>query len=93
MVNEFSCLDDNPDREKLLSIVFQNVMGLKPHQAQIKADFGIMSGDILLFAECHTNPNNKLTIEEFDILRYTGSVNLNASNGLVCYVRKNLQKQ
>ena len=76
-------------KQPTIKICFHNVAHLRYHLDYIKADFGMMNADLLLFAECHSKPTQKaeLDIPGFKLIHLSGSNEPNASNGLACYMR------
>jgi exonuclease III len=97
MKNIFPFLEDLPKpssqewfvQNPTIKICFHNVANLSYHLDYIKADFGMMNADVLLFAECHSKPTQKaqMAIPGYKLIHLSGSNEINASNGLACYMK------
>jgi hypothetical protein len=80
------------NNKKSISIIYHLVDGLTAKLPYIKADFGHMSADILILAQCHSNPRDESMMEASKINGYTlcnmtGSTKMNAKNGIALYIR------
>jgi hypothetical protein len=69
--------------------MYHNIDGLLAKLPYIKADFGHMSADILIFGQCHTNPNDnaKYELEGYTLYKLTGTTIIDSKSGIALYIR------
>lgn len=99
--NLFPFLHEVPNKNLLfhngnsLKVLYHNIFGLLKKLDDIRMDPAVQAADILLFTNCHTSPKekDKLTIDGFTLLHLTGSKNIDATNGLACYVKDEIKSQ
>ena len=73
-------------------MLYHNVEGLATNLPFICADFGTMNADILMFAECHTNPERaeSIQIPGYQRLLLTGSTEFGSRTGLTLFVKQSM---
>jgi hypothetical protein len=93
IIDKYPFLTQSTDTVKRsISIMYHNIDGLLQKLPCIKADFGHMSTDILILAQCHTNPIDANQIANYEIEGYTlhkltGTTIKDSKSGIALYIR------
>jgi len=88
-VNQFKFLD-LPEKDGYINIVFHNIAGYRRKFPYLNSDLACRKADMLLFSECHSNPNRDagLNLNDFRLVRMTGSTDPNSACGQICFLHK-----
>ena len=83
--------DFNP-RDFDLNIMALNIRSYKKHMKDICMDRGFMNSDVILLCETRTRPDDRqmINLSGYALKYCSGSNQLNASNGQMCFVRDEL---
>jgi hypothetical protein len=90
-VNQFKFLESTKD-DGFINILFHNIAGYRRKYTFLKSDLACRKADMLLFSECHSNPqrDGSLVLNDFRLVRMTGSIDPNSACGQICFVHKDM---
>jgi hypothetical protein len=85
ILNERSDFNDN-----IINIMFHNIATYRRKYDYLNTDFACKNCDILLLSECHTMPDrdNGLVLDDFRMIRMSGTNDPNSASGQVCLLNK-----
>jgi len=88
-VNQFTFLDYERNNQ-YINIMFHNIAGYRRKYSYLNSDLACKKADMLLFSECHSNPQRDagLVLNDFRLVRMTGSTDPNSACGQICFTHK-----
>jgi exonuclease III len=96
MVNIFPILLPRPIdfNDNCFNIMFHNIATYRRKYQYINTDFACKNCDVLLLSECHTIPqrDKTLLLDDFDMVRISGTDDPNSACGQLCFLNKKSQR-